>query len=163
MLAAAARANATIYALDPDGLDHPTAFDARGVEQPAGSLDPQQTQRSRDMNLAVHGIIVQRRLMAAAMLRNLATGPAARRASTPPTSTAALDRIADESGHYYMLGYAPTDTKREGRYRKIEVRVKRPGLQVARPPGLRRARRQGRSQGEGQDEGWRRSAARWPS
>ena len=56
VLAAAARANATIYALDPVGLDHPTAFDARGVEQPAGSLDPQQTQRSRDMNLAVSGI-----------------------------------------------------------------------------------------------------------
>jgi len=131
VLAAAARANATIYSLDPLGLDHPTAFDARGVEQPAGSLDPQQTQSSRDMNLAVSGIMQQRRLMAASMLRNLSEGTGGTASIDATNLSTALDRIADESGHYYMLGYVSTDTRRDGRYRKIDVRLKRPGL-VAR-------------------------------
>ena len=130
VLAAAARANATIYALDPVGLDHPTAFDARGIEQPAGSLDPQQTQRSRNMNLAVSGIMQQRRLMAASMLRNLSEGTGGTASIDTTNLSTALDRIADESGHYYMLGYVSTDTRRDGRYRKIDVRLKRPGLLV---------------------------------
>jgi hypothetical protein len=38
--------------------------------------------------------------------------------------------VASESSHYYLIGYAPTDTTRDGRYRPIEVRVRRPGLRV---------------------------------
>lgn len=33
-------------------------------------------------------------------------------------------RIADESRSYYLLGYVPTNTKRDGRFRKIEVKLK---------------------------------------
>ena len=40
VLAAAARANATIYALDPKGLDQAVSGETRGLEQPPGSLDP---------------------------------------------------------------------------------------------------------------------------
>ncbi len=41
-----------------------------------------------------------------------------------------LARIASESRTYYLLGYYPTDTTRDGTFRKIEVRVARPGLNV---------------------------------
>jgi VWFA-related protein len=42
-----------------------------------------------------------------------------------------IKRIADESQSYYLLGYNPTDAKRDGRFRKIQVRVAaRKGLQV---------------------------------
>ena len=42
----------------------------------------------------------------------------------------AFDRIVAENSSYYMLGFYSTNDRRDGRYRKIEVRVKRPGLRV---------------------------------
>jgi VWFA-related protein len=43
---------------------------------------------------------------------------------------AGLERVAQESRVYYLLGYAPTNTKRDGRYRKIQVKVHRDDVQV---------------------------------
>ena len=42
----------------------------------------------------------------------------------------ALDRVAEDSGRYYVLAYQPTDTNFDGKYRAIQVRVKREGLRV---------------------------------
>ncbi|HVQ28023.1 MAG TPA: VWA domain-containing protein [Vicinamibacteria bacterium] len=39
-----------------------------------------------------------------------------------------LERIAREASSYYLLGYAPADKRSDGRFRKIEVKVGRPGL-----------------------------------
>ena len=36
---------------------------------------------------------------------------------------AGIRRIADESQAYYLLGYNPTNTRRDGRFRKIQVKV----------------------------------------
>jgi VWFA-related protein len=41
-----------------------------------------------------------------------------------------LRRVANEGRAYYLLGYSPTDTKRDGRFRKIAVTVDRPGVTV---------------------------------
>jgi VWFA-related protein len=38
--------------------------------------------------------------------------------------------IAEESRNYYLLGYVSTNAKRDGKFRKIEVRVTRPGADV---------------------------------
>ena len=135
VLAAAARANATIYALDPKGLDQAVSGDTRGLEQAPGSLDPQQLQRSRDMNDAMNAVIVQRRIMAATMLRHLSEGTGGRATVDANNLQAPLDRIAADSSHYYLLGYAPSELKREGRYRPIEVRVKKTGVQVSARKG----------------------------
>jgi len=42
----------------------------------------------------------------------------------------AFDRIKVENSNYYMLGYTPTNQAQDGKYREIEVRVKRTGLVV---------------------------------
>ena len=42
----------------------------------------------------------------------------------------AFDRIVQENSSYYVLGFYSTNERRAGRYRKLEVRVKRPGLRV---------------------------------
>ncbi|MCI0403684.1 MAG: VWA domain-containing protein [Acidobacteria bacterium] len=42
----------------------------------------------------------------------------------------AFDQIAAELRSQYYLGYSPTNSARDGRFRKIEVKVKRGGLKV---------------------------------
>ena len=41
-----------------------------------------------------------------------------------------LTRIADQGRSYYLLGYSSTNTRRDGAFRKIEVGVTRPGVEV---------------------------------
>ena len=135
MLAAAARANVSIYAIDPKGLDHPTAFDGRGFEAVPGSLDPMAVQRSRDLNMGLNNIMVQRRIMAAATLRGLSDGTGGVATIDKTNIATAFERVAADSSHYYLLGYAPPDFKREGRFRSIDVRVKKPGLTVSARKG----------------------------
>jgi VWFA-related protein len=42
----------------------------------------------------------------------------------------ALDEIAADANVYYVLGYQPANTKYDGRYRRIDVRVQRPDVRV---------------------------------
>lgn len=49
----------------------------------------------------------------------------------------ALKRIADDLSSYYLFGYYSTNTKLDGKYRSITVRVKRPGVRVRARRGYR--------------------------
>lgn len=51
-----------------------------------------------------------------------------------------IRRIADESRHYYLLGYTSTNTKRDGTFRKIEVEVAGEKLKVRARKGYYAAR-----------------------
>ena len=42
----------------------------------------------------------------------------------------ALERMVKENSNYYLLGFSSTNDRRDGRYRRLEVRAKRPGLTV---------------------------------
>ncbi len=42
----------------------------------------------------------------------------------------AMGKIARESRAYYLLGYSSTNAKRDGKFRKIEVKLSRPGVDV---------------------------------
>ena len=48
-----------------------------------------------------------------------------------------MNRIIDDLSSYYLLGYTSTNSKLDGRYRKITVRVKRPNVQVRARRGYR--------------------------
>jgi len=41
-----------------------------------------------------------------------------------------FERIVADNSSYYVLGYYPTNDKRDGRFRKVDVRVTRPGIKV---------------------------------
>jgi len=41
-----------------------------------------------------------------------------------------VERIFAENGSYYLLGFNPADPRADGRFRRLEVRVNRPGLTV---------------------------------
>jgi VWFA-related protein len=47
----------------------------------------------------------------------------------------AFERIESDLRNYYMLGYTPVNTKFDGKFRTIEVKVKRPGLTVSARKG----------------------------
>jgi len=48
-----------------------------------------------------------------------------------------LNRIADDMASYYLLGYYASNTKPDGRFRAITVRVKQPGIDVRARKGYR--------------------------
>jgi VWFA-related protein len=41
-----------------------------------------------------------------------------------------IQRIANEASRYYLVGYIPTNTARDGKFRKINVKIERKGVQV---------------------------------
>lgn len=47
----------------------------------------------------------------------------------------ALPRLLTDIGSYYLLGYVSTNQKLDGRYRRLSVRVSRPGVDVRARPG----------------------------
>ena len=43
---------------------------------------------------------------------------------------AGFDSLVDELSGFYLISYSPTDARRDGRYRRIDVRVRPPGVVV---------------------------------
>ena len=49
--------------------------------------------------------------------------------------TPAFEAVQKENSSYYLIGYSPTNTRSDGRFRHIRVEVARPGLKVQARPG----------------------------
>lgn len=47
----------------------------------------------------------------------------------------AFEEVQKENSSYYLLGYSPTNTRSDGRFRHIRVEVSRPGLKIQARPG----------------------------
>jgi VWFA-related protein len=119
-IAAATRANMAVYAIDPRGLG---GFEeAIQVASTPSDVLPSQFNATRSLLDAQR--ISQQSLQ---VLANQTGGFAA---VNQNDVSGAFERIVRENSTYYVLGYNPTNDRRDGRFRRIEVRVKRPGLQV---------------------------------
>jgi VWFA-related protein len=116
---AALRSNATIYSVDPRGL----ATTGDEIIQ-MGSLE-------QNPHLGLGPEAFQDELRRAQdTLRTLAeeTGGVASVSSNDFSTI--FNRVVSDTSTYYMLAYTSPNERRDGRFRKIQVRVNRPGVQV---------------------------------
>jgi VWFA-related protein len=116
-IAAATRGNVILYAIDPRGL-------ASGTEELIGV-----SSTLPDAGIGVQSILSEQR-RSQDSLRVLADSTGGFAAVNRNDMNTAFDRIVSENSSYYLLGYYPANDRRNGRFRRLEVRVKRPGLQV---------------------------------
>jgi hypothetical protein len=119
-IAAATRGNVSIYAVDP-----------RGLMTPGGDLIESSGVASDEPNLGlgVQSAMEELRLSQDS-LRELSEETGGVAFVNRNNVDEAFDRIVAENSSYYVLGYYPSNDKRDGRFRKIQVRVTRPGLMV---------------------------------
>jgi VWFA-related protein len=118
-IGAATRANVSIYSIDPRGL---TSMGEEGIEVDSFPEDP------------AYGIgpmsMLDELRISQDSLRTLSEETGGFAAVNRNDFGGAFERVVTENSTYYMLGYYPSNDRRDGRFRKIEVRVRRPGLQV---------------------------------
>ena len=120
ILDVANRNNASFYPIDPRGL---AAFDA-----PIGPEAPPLITVDRAMlNTRIE------------TLRTLAENTDGIAVVNTNDLDSGLRRVADDLSAYYLLGYYSSNPKPDGTYRKITVRVRRPGVNVRARRGYRAA------------------------
>lgn len=118
-IAAATRANVSVYAIDPRGLTAmgDEIIELSGLpEDPTLGLGPQSLQSELRLSQDSLRVLADETGGFAVVNRN--------------DFATSFDRIVQESSSYYVLGYYPSNERRDGRFRKIEVRLTRPGLRV---------------------------------
>jgi VWFA-related protein len=138
-IAAATRANVSIYAVDPRGLtmlgdvDITTGgyADQERMEPATGCCtgeDPG-TPPARPPNLGLRSLRSELQLSQDS-LRTLAGETNGIAAVNSNQISEAFERIVRDNSSYYVLAYYPPSNRRDGRFHRISVRVNRPGLTV---------------------------------
>jgi hypothetical protein len=118
-IASATRGNVSIYAVDPRGLttgDEDLITTASTFPEQGAGLNSLQSELRLSQD----------------SLRVLAANTGGFAALNRNDFNTAFDRIVQENSQYYLLGYYSNNTRRDGRFRRIQIRLKRPGLRVAR-------------------------------
>jgi VWFA-related protein len=118
-IGAATRANVAIYGIDPRGL---AGLSDEGIELTNLPADP-------SVGIGVTSLYDELR-RAQDSLRTLSEETGGFAVVNTNDFATSFDRIVRDQSSYYVLAYYPTNDKRDGRYRKIEVKVTRPGLEV---------------------------------
>ena len=122
LVRAATKANASIYAIDPRGLQG--LSDASIELQSVGGFDNVDT-----TGLDERGLQNETRLARESLLAFAGETGGFAVLNTNRLGNA-FDRIVDENSSYYVLAYYPPNPKRDGKYHNINVRLKRPSLTV---------------------------------
>lgn len=131
-IAAATRSNVAIYGIDPRGL---SPVDGDLIE--VAGLPSASDQSLNDVG--PQSLMSETRL-AQDSLRFLSDDTGGFAVLNQNDFSKAFERIVRENSAYYVLGYYPTNERRDGRFRPIAVRVKRPGLMVRARKGYVAAR-----------------------
>jgi len=123
LLDEANRTNTSFYPVDPRGLAvFATPMDYKDLPQTPDRL----ATLPADKALLTDMADVRERLET---LRNLAAATDGKMTETNDLA-GGLKKVADDLSDYYLLGYYSTNAKADGTFRRITVRVKRPGVAV---------------------------------
>jgi VWFA-related protein len=130
VIAAATRSDVSIYSIDPRGLtmlgDETITVSGDFPADPTLGLSLQSFQDS--LRLSQNS------------LRSLSEETGGFAAVNTNDFRNAFSRVVKDNSAYYVLGYYPTNSRRDGRLRRIVVRVKKPGLDVRYRRGYTAAR-----------------------
>ena len=118
MVAAATRGNVNVYSVDPrgvtsgmeDAIEISGGFPADNSIGPTGLMDEMRLEHD-----SLRVVAEETGGFAVLNQNDFRTG---------------FQRILEDSSSYYVLGYYPTNDKRDGRFRRVEVKVLKPGLRV---------------------------------
>ena len=112
----ATRSNVSFYTVDPRGLSgFEDAIELQSLPQ--------------DNSLGLH-TMHQEMQNAQDTLRILADETGGFAAINRNDYRETFARIIEDNSSYYVLGYYSSDTRRDGKFRPVDVRMRRPGLQV---------------------------------
>lgn len=120
VFASATRSNVSIYSIDPRGL---TTLGDETIQVSGGFPENPQ------LNLGLQSFNDSLRLSQDS-LRSLSEETGGFAAVNRNDFGDAFSRVVKDSSAYYVLGYYPKNDRRDGRFRKIEVKVNRPGTEV---------------------------------
>ena len=132
-IGAAAQANVALYTLDPRGMT------TIGSDQIESQLIQDDRFTGGGTGLRNDSLRYNLRL-AQDNLQDLADGTGGMAFINSNDLSNAFTRIVEDNSSYYVLGYYPTNDRRDGRNRAIEVRVTRPGLVVRSRKGYQAPR-----------------------
>ena len=128
-VAAATRANVAIYGID-----------ARGLGAGADDLiEVQDLPQDASLNLGTGAFLSEARL-GQDSLRVLSQETGGFAVVNRNDLAANFERVVVDNSAYYLLGYYSTNERRDGKFRKIEVRVARSGVSVRARKGYAAAR-----------------------
>ena len=137
-IAAATRANVAIYGID-----------ARGLGAGADDLiEVQDLPTDASLNLGTTAFYNEVRL-GQDSLRVLSSETGGFALVNTNDFNGGFERLVADNSAYYLLGYYSTNARRDGRYRKIEVKVRKPDLTVRARKGYVAAR--GRAESDKND------------
>ena len=132
-IAAAARANVNFYTVDPRGL---VGLTSEYIELNKSNSELFNIgSRDARYGLQPQTALLDEMRLSQDSLRTLAEETGGLAVINANSFTTAFDRIVQANSTYYVIGYYPATTARDGRFHRIEVRVNRPGLRVASRKG----------------------------
>ncbi|MGA7521157.1 MAG: VWA domain-containing protein [Acidobacteriaceae bacterium] len=123
---ASVRANVSIYSVDARGLQaiSPLGDATTGNLRGANSFNGAALQNNLDSNFTTQEVMA-----------NLSSDTGGKAFFDSNDFSPAFDRIQHDTSAYYVLGYHSTDLRRDGRYRRISIRIDRSDVKIEYRPG----------------------------
>jgi len=118
-IAAASAANMAIYGVDARGL---AGLGEEAVQLTSPSADPASGPGASGLR--------QELLRSQDNLRRVADETGGFAVTNTDAVSQAFDRVVAENSAYYLLGYYPSETRKDGAFHRLEVRVNRPGARI---------------------------------